>query len=550
MPETTHRRLRAPAADGAALVDPPLAELAATVQRNQSLSRQGADCLGLPLSVLASRARAALLADATAFTGSYRDTSLPLAPTSAAALVLAGHQPELFHPGVWFKNFLLAALGQRLGAVAVNLIVDTDVVRKTSIRVPTGELRDGAIEEVAFDAAGDEMPFEERQIRDEWLFRSFPDRVCAAYDACTASRRAGGPLLLERLWKAAAAMRSHAATGNNLGLTLAAARHRVEGGLGLQTLELPLSRVARAQPFRWFALHLLRQLPRLWRVYNGALDEYRHVNHVRSSTHPVPRLDEEDDWLEAPLRIWTKEDPRRRRLFVRQIRGGLELTDRKALRLTLEIGADGLPDRAMEQLAAAEARGVKLRPRALITTMYARLLLSDLFIHGIGGAKYDELTDSIIQRFFGVEPPGYAVATATFRLPLEEQAVTLQDVQRAQRRIRDARYRGEAFLSDPVVRGEAGLAEQLGALAAEKREYLHAHNLRKCVPDVFAQLDKINRAMYALLQPVEEQLRAEHAALARHWKRSQLLASREFSCALFPSEILPARLLDLCNVSS
>ena len=43
-------------------------------------------------------------------------------------------------------------------------------------------------------------------------------------------------------------------------------------------------------------------------------------------------------------------------------------------------------------------------------------MLSDLFIHGIGGAKYDELTDQIICRFFGFEPPGFVALSATQRL--------------------------------------------------------------------------------------------------------------------------------------
>ena len=61
----------------------------------------------------------------------------------------------------------------------------------------------------------------------------------------------------------------------------------------------------------------------------------------------------------------------------------------------------------MEQLGEAHTEGVRLRPRALITTMFARLVLSDIFIHGIGGAKYDQVTDAIVRRFFAVEPPEY-----------------------------------------------------------------------------------------------------------------------------------------------
>ena len=48
-------------------------------------------------------------------------------------------------------------------------------------------------------------------------------------------------------------------------------------------------------------------------------------------------------------------------------------------------------------------QGIKLRSRALVTTLFARLLLSDLFMHGIG-AKYDELTDVLVEPSLGSSP--------------------------------------------------------------------------------------------------------------------------------------------------
>jgi hypothetical protein len=182
--------------------------------------------------------------------------------------------------------------------------------------------------------------------------------------------------------------------------------------------------------------------------------------------------------------------------------------------------------------------------------MYARLVLSDLFIHGIGGAKYDELTDLIIRRFFGIEPPAYITATATFRLPIERPQVTIADVRSAARRIRETRYQPESFLRDERVKQDGGLFAKLAALAAEKREFLDQNDLRRCSPDVFDRLDRLNRAMHELLQPVEEELRSQHAQLITQLKQSQLLGSREFSFVLFPAENLPARLLDLCKASS
>ena len=64
------------------------------------------------------------------------------------------------------------------------------------------------------------------------------------------------------------------------------------------------------------------------------------------------------------------------------------------------------------------ARSVRLRTRALTTTLFSRFLLGDLFIHGIGGAKYDELGDEIARRFFGIEPPGFLTVSMTLWLGL------------------------------------------------------------------------------------------------------------------------------------
>ena len=53
-------------------------------------------------------------------------------PTDPRGLIfLAGHQPELFHPGVWFKNFALGDLARRYQATAVNLVIDSDTVKST-----------------------------------------------------------------------------------------------------------------------------------------------------------------------------------------------------------------------------------------------------------------------------------------------------------------------------------------------------------------------------------------------------------------------------------
>jgi hypothetical protein len=548
MTNLAHRQLRAPQEDSTALIDPPLSAIPAMVAASRAVAAGWrVDLPGTNLRELTAHARSEAFQAAMGYSCEYVDCGFLPPLTPERPFLLAGHQPELFHAGVWFKNFLLSSLAAHQGAVPINLIVDSDAVHRTSIAVPTTTSRGAATESMAFDEAAEQIPFEERPLLDVRQFHAFGDRVRSAIDAVSGQRHGTSLPLVTPFWQAArAAERRHLARPM-LGRVLAEARHALEMHYNLRTLELPLSHVCRGQPFQAFALHLLWELPRLVRDYNEALAAYRALNHVRSESHPAPSLETRGEWLEAPLRLWTTEQPLRRRPFVRRTAQGLEISDFAGIRLLLTM-SDDAPEEALLQLAVAEQAGIKLRPRALITTMYARLVLSDLFIHGIGGAKYDELTDEIIRRFFGIEPPAYLTATATFRLPIERPHVTAEDVRDSARRIRDLRFRPESFLGDPLLAREPAMQRELQALADEKREYLRTHTLRGATREVYAGLDRINRAMHQRLAPVEAHLRAEHARLSDEAQRSRLLGSREFSFVLFPEEYLVPRLLELSKV--
>ncbi len=541
------RRYRAPIDDGAALVEPPATSASQVLERTRSIvSNARCEIQGKRLADLALAARGEAYHTALFHTSEYMDCGFIPPLTVQRRFILAGHQPELFHAGVWYKNFLLSSLAEREQVIPINLIVDTDVVHSTSLTVPRAGDTSTPIESLAFDASMEPMPYEERAIVDAMQFHGFGDRLRLALDRSGVCPSQSLPLV-SPFWKAARDAERRTLKPK-LGRVLAEARHVLESRLGLRTLEVPLSQLCRGEAFRRFVIHLLTELPRLWPIYNEALYAYRLANHIRSETHPVSQLHEQDEWLEPPLHVWSASDPRRRRPFVRRIDSGLEISDFGNWRIRLDATSDSPPDRAIEQLKQAETNGFKIRPRALITTMYARLVLSDLFIHGIGGAKYDELTDEIIRRFFGIEPPAYLTATATFRLPIDRPHVTIEDVRDCVRRIRDVRFRPESFVGDPLLAHEPLLAQKLASLAAEKREYVRTHTLRRGSEEAFHGVDRINRAMHELLRPVEEHLRRKHARLVEDARRTRLLGSREFSFVLFPEEYLVPRLLALAQV--
>ena len=74
--------------------------------------------------------------------GTTRATYRDVAARRAAAgsrVFLAGHQPQLFHPGRVVQEFRARARSPRRTArVAVNLAIDSDTIKTASLRVPTG----------------------------------------------------------------------------------------------------------------------------------------------------------------------------------------------------------------------------------------------------------------------------------------------------------------------------------------------------------------------------------------------------------------------------
>ena len=80
--------------------------------------------------------------------------------------------------------------------------------------------------------------------------------------------------------------------------------------------------------------------------------------------------------------------------------------------------------------------------------MFARLFLSDLFIHGIGGAKYDQLTDAIVQRFFGIETPEFIVATYTAMLPVRRLSVDEDGIRRTSQQLRELTFHPELYVDE------------------------------------------------------------------------------------------------------
>jgi hypothetical protein len=543
-PPWIKQQLRVPRDDETLFARPALSSVIEEARKNVAqFDRTSIDLAGRTLAQLRQWSRNDILQAARQYTSQL--TGEPISDPENGLLVVAGHQPSLFHPGVWVKNFAVGALAKSCSGTALNLIVDNDTLSSTQLRVPIGNRDFPRIELVPFDDERPTQPWEEAKVANGQLFASFGNRVAALMSKWNIDP------LLSGMWPDAVGI---ANASGSLRDALTAARHRQERRWGCANLELPISRVCELDPFLWFASHLLVELPRFREVHNEVLGEFRKVNRIRSRTHPVPELStERDGWLEAPFWVWRAGDDQRQRTFAKQVGREVYLSDGKETFATLPLSPGDEACCAVEALRELPQRGIRLRTRALTTTLFSRLCLSDLFVHGIGGSKYDEMTDRIIHRFYRMSPPSFLTLSATLHLPLAEPfATTVDDVTHLRRLQRDLQYNSDRHLADGdnadvdslFAKKQRLIAEQknakVGNLSRRQRHLRSRSN-----HDRFRRLREIGASLSELTVEKQQRIDSQFSDVAQQLAANAILTNRELPFCLYPEEKLHSFMTEL-----
>ena len=351
--------------------------------------------------------------------------------------VVTGHQAEFFHAGVFAKLVATHVLANQNDGTALFLTVDSDPPKTRVLAVPEITARGLRRVDVPIPGGDPQCPDEcQPQVsREKWL--DFFVRVASIYEHYEAS-------LLRPF---ADAWLDCADQQVNYCDAMARGRAALEGALGLPGIrEIRISDLCDTPEFRAFAAHLLLNAARLAGDYNAAQAGYRQRHRVRSISRPVPLLASSTTRTELPLWIYQSDGPRRR-LYVSHHGDRLELfaDQQRFAELSRTLLAD--PD-AHGKPWDFEHAGWRLRPRALTLTAFVRLFLADLFIHGIGGAKYGEVTDDCLTRFLELGSPAHCCVTATLHLPLPRTGFRREDLLSARRQSRDIRFNPQRYLQN------------------------------------------------------------------------------------------------------
>lgn len=282
-------------------------------------------------------------------------------------IIMTGHQPDFIHPGILFKDVLTGKIANDLGATAFHLIVDTDQVGMDfTLPVKKGDFfhlehfpfhkREHNIYKYVRIASEDIQKLALIRSKLESLDSVIPQKILINAMQTIES------LLVEAkerdyIYQVTEIFRNQFIHENKINI-----------------IDIHLSDLIKTNGFKLFVEKIRARLPEFRNFFNLQLKEYRHLHKIKNKAQPVPDLKEN----EMPFWIVDQEGNRQHML--------------------------------------ADSENLNIIPRANTLTMFLRLFIADLFIHGTGGGRYEAVSNDTLNFFFGTQGAPYIIASATMNL--------------------------------------------------------------------------------------------------------------------------------------
>jgi hypothetical protein len=457
-------------------------------------------------------------------------------------VIMVGHQPVFFHPGLWAKSLTASVLASEVGGVACQKLTDTALGLEYLHYLPeveeAGQARRRPLE--FFQSKEGQEAFKVSA----YAFLGVPEK--AALEKILEEGKLNAPLEVrdhlkfyeDRLY---AGLRECKSWDEYHIYTLKI----LDELSGTQRLYFEGAKFWSSEPFQEFVAHWLLNLPALTDAYNQSLNEYRLQHQIKHELTPLPNLKFEDWWFELPF--WGLNKYHQRHSLWAKLDG-----DRMILRMK---GNDGNYSVSTKDFVRElKALPITFWPKALPQTLFCRLYLCDYFIHGVGGGLYERVNNIFLEKVFKMKPPDYGVVTATWRVD-PVQSAKIEEIFRHEERIlfweralvKNPEYlftRAEAWEKElpEFIRKEFGLVAanpSLKTLAAEKAkcvEQLKDAAKRAAVSKRIAEINKLFGDQY---DPILKALEKGLMDIEKLKKVQEALAFREYPFFAYSPKIFP-----------
>jgi len=460
-------------------------------------------------------------------------------------IIQTGHQPVFFHPGIWIKNIFLNELVKSPlldKCLGINIILDNDICKDLNLYLPALSSNGNLIvEEISFlsSTLTPNLPFEEYPCPSLELITKFTREVIDRLKPLESENKdiLNNFNSFSRCLKNSSRFCSQNYKKANLGEFLGLARRLYEKEIKPAYLEIPFSQICNSDEFLSFFLEIIKNIESFSEIYNKKLDEYKKLFKIRTRAHPSPSLMIKENLIETPFWIWREGDQRRKIFILNEEEKNYLYND--AYGKIFLIEKDGIKS-LFSLKSIFKERKLKIRPKALLLTLYNRLFISDLFVHGLGGAKYDLVTDEIIKEFFKVEPPHFLVVSCTLYLNFKPSPDASDfKIATLKKEIRDLEFNPQRYIDELSLTKKE--KNQIGELAEKKSELI------KKIKETLSPIEKrkiseeikvINNFIGEKIIPLKFELNQKIEKEEEKMGQAKVYSFREFPYCFFSAKML------------
>ena len=514
-------------------------------ENNKIFSQYSFKILNQPFKEVRKKSRKEVVGKALSFSKKFDPDIGEKINPAYQYIIQSGHQPVFFHPGVWIKNIFLNELIKSPlldKCLGLNIILDNDICKGLNFSLPalspTGNLK---LERVNFlsPTLAPNLPFEEYPCPSLELITKFNRDVIHRLKSLESENKniLNNFKIFTRCLENSSRLCSQNYKRANLGEFLGLARRLYEQDIKPAYLEILFSQICNSDEFLSFFLEITKNIESFSKIYNNKLDEYRKLFKIRNRAQPSPNLIIKENLIETPFWIW-KEGDQRRKIFILREKEGNYLYNDSYGKIFLKE-KDSLKSLSSLKTFLKEKK-LKIRPKALLLTLYNRLFISDLFIHGLGGAKYDLVTDEIIREFFKVEPPRFLVISCTL-YPYFKSSPGVSDfkIPALKKKIRDLEFNPERYFNKLFLTNKERI--QIGKQIEKKAKLI------KKIEEVLSPVEKrriseeikdINNLVREKIKPLKFELSKKLAEEEKKMKQSKVYTFREFPYCFFSTKTL------------
>jgi hypothetical protein len=450
-------------------------------------------------------------------------------PGSACDTIIAtGHQPIWHHCGIWAKHLTTHKYAQAVGGMALHLVLDHDICDTALVLPEKDSERYWHFRRIEIESEQHNIPLELRPPPGEAHLRAFLETVVDAHPQRFCSD----------IWPTCEVFANNRPPRfKNVAHLVTYLQFVLNSALGLEMLYLPVSELCESTAFADFVVSTISQAAVFAGCYNDAVAAHFHNLRMKQRKAIAPLVfDRPSGAIELPFWLISPGATRT------SLHVSSETPDKIGIgTASAELGgldAKQTDSKANQLKNILKEHGYLLRPKAVSLTLFVRLFLADLFVHGMGGASYEPVTDYIIEHFYNIKPPRFTVATCTARLPLAGPADSAQhDISGLKHKLRRIKHNPEEYIAESVLAGEpvTSLLQSKKELIAKATDPGAPTALRKTA---WNSLSIINDRLYEYAGDAAKMLQREAAQAEKSRASDEVRTSREFFFGLFDEQRL------------